>query len=198
MRYKPEHKERTRERIVTHAARLFRRHGYDGVGVDTIMAASKLTRGGFYGYFRSKAALFAAVLRGEHDFITRMRARPGGTRGELTREALVVVDGYLHPDNRERVGRGCHMASLSTDVARGGADARRAYTEKVRELAIEFARGLEKPAGTPELDPRALAAMALCVGGLVVSRALDDEELADAISGACRNAVADQLEARSA
>ena len=194
MRYKPEHKERTRARIVTQAGRLFRRHGYEGVGVDAIMSAAQLTRGGFYGYFRSKAALFAAVLRGEHDFITRMRARPGSTPRELRREAMEVVDGYLHPDNRERVGRGCHMAALSIDVARGGADARRAYTEKVRDLAREFARGLDRPAEPPELDPRALASMALCVGGLVISRALADDDLAEALSGACREAVADQLE----
>jgi TetR/AcrR family transcriptional repressor of nem operon len=42
-----------RERIVVAAGRLLRRHGYDGVGIDDIMDAAELTRGGFSGDVRS-------------------------------------------------------------------------------------------------------------------------------------------------
>ena len=43
MRYRPEHKQQVRRRILTWAGRLFRRHGYEGVGIDAIMAAADLT-----------------------------------------------------------------------------------------------------------------------------------------------------------
>lgn len=192
MRYSPEHKERTRRRIVREARRLFRRHGYDGVGVDAIMASADLTRGGFYGHFRSKAALFAEAMDGEHDFIERLRARDGRTLRELSEQALAVVAGYLAPENRTRVARGCSIAALSTDTARAGRRARGAYGAAVRDLAAELARGLPEPQHD---DPRALASIALCVGGLLVSRAVGDAQLADRISAACRDAVSAQLSA---
>ena len=190
MRYKPEHKERTRNRIVAVAGRLFRRQGYWGVGIDVIMAAAKLTRGGFYSHFRSKEDLFALVLRGEHDFNRRMAARPGRTRAELAAQGLDVVAGYLDPDNRHRVGQGCTMASLSIDVARAGTAARAAYCDHVNALEREFARGLNN-SSTP--DPRAMVSIAICVGGLVVARAMNDRRLARFMLTACREAVADQF-----
>lgn len=193
MRYKPEHKERTRARILAEAARLFRGRGYEGVGLDEIMAAAGLTRGGFYGYFRSKRHLFTQIMRGNHDFNRRMAARAGTEREALTREALAVVGGYLDPANREKIGRGCHLASLSADVARADRATRAAYRAKLEELVAEFGRGLRSP--RPR-DPRALAAIALCVGSVVLARAVDDAGFAAEIEAAGRAAVADRLTAR--
>src|SRR5882672_8982346 len=46
-------------RILEVASRLFRDHGFDGVGVDAIMKQAGLTHGGFYGQFKSKDDLIA-------------------------------------------------------------------------------------------------------------------------------------------
>jgi AcrR family transcriptional regulator len=183
MRYAPEHKQKTRRRILTRAGRLFRRHGYDGVSIDAVMESAELTRGGFYGYFRSKVDLFAQVLSGEHDFVERMRARSGKTDEELLSQARGLVRGYLHPDHREQVGRGCYLASLSPDVARAPLAARRGYETRLDELIEEFGRGLPESGAR---DPRAIASVALCVGGLVLARAVADEAFSVAILDACR------------
>ena len=185
MRYSAEHKKRTRDKIIHKAAQLFRRHGYDGIGIDDIMNAAGLTRGGFYGYFASKADLFVEVMLGEHDFNKRMRAREGNTPSELNEAALGVVAGYLNPDNKTRVGRGCTMASLSVDIARSNAPARQAFTAKVKALAREFDRGIKDPEVE---DPRSLAAIALCVGGLVLARATNDTAFSDKILAASEKA----------
>ncbi|HKJ25388.1 MAG TPA: TetR/AcrR family transcriptional regulator [Myxococcota bacterium] len=190
MRYGPEHKARTRRRILREARRLFRRDGYDGVSLDAVMSAAGLTRGGFYKHFGSKADLFAEATAGEADFVRRLKAREGANRAALARGALEVVSGYLHPANRERVGRGCDLAALSVDVARSGVRARRHHTAKVRALLDELERGLPD-ARTP--DPRALVSVALCVGGLTVARALTDPDLAEALLGACRDAAEREL-----
>lgn len=182
MRYSAEHKQKTRDKIIQRAAQLFRRHGYEGIGIDDIMNAAGLTRGGFYGYFASKADLFVDVMLGEHDFNKRMREREGKTPSELNEAALEIVAGYLNPDNKTRVGRGCTMASLSVDIARSGPPARQAFTSKLKALAKEFDRGLELPEAE---DPRSLAAIALCVGGLVLARATNDQALSDKILSAC-------------
>ncbi len=81
------------------------------------------------------------------------------------------------------------MASLSIDVARAAKPVREAYGEKIRELAGEFARGLEADA----LDPRTLRSVALCVGGIIISRASEDAELNAALTTACRDAVRRKL-----
>lgn len=186
MRYPPGHKAKTKAQIVRAAGRLFRRRGYKGVGIDEIMDAAGLTRGGFYGYFDSKADLFAAVLEGEHDFNKRMAARDGLDPKALTQQAMEVVSGYLDPENRTRVGRGCAMASLSVDVARGDARARNAYTTKIEALAEEFARG----ATGSDAERRALLSIVLCVGGLTIARAINDDGLADRLESVCREEVA--------
>jgi TetR/AcrR family transcriptional repressor of nem operon len=186
MRYPKEHKEATRRRILATAAELFRRHGYDGVSIDRLMDACGLTRGGFYGHFRSKRDLYRAVLGGEHGFLNLMRARGAEDVEGLARQAEQVVCDYLAPAHRKRVVRGCTLASLAIDTARAGAPAQRTYAGVVRELAAEFGRGLE---GARPLDERALAALVACVGGLMVAAACGaDRELSDAISEAARKA----------
>jgi AcrR family transcriptional regulator len=190
MRYPREHKRQTRERILREARRLFRAHGYEGVGIEAIMEAAGLTRGGFYGHFRSKAELFRETLREGHDLLDRLRARPGRTRATLAREGIDVVHDYLDPAHRGPVGRGCSLAALAADTARAGRGPRRAFAETVRGVAEELGRGLRDP--EPD-DPRALAALALCVGGLLLSRAVGDPGLADAISRACATAAEERL-----
>ena len=86
MRYEPEHKTRTRDRIVRNAARKLRAEGLSGPGVASVMKASGLTVGGFYKHFRSKDELLAdAIAEGFSDLARRSippcktyRARTGG------------------------------------------------------------------------------------------------------------------------
>lgn len=100
-RYTREHRERTRQRIIETAAALFRRHGYDGVGIERIMVESGLTRGGFYHHFASKADLLAAMLDGPADFARRIAECGSDDPDEVRAAALKVVDGYLAPANRD-------------------------------------------------------------------------------------------------
>ncbi|HEY0639903.1 MAG TPA: TetR/AcrR family transcriptional regulator [Pseudonocardiaceae bacterium] len=51
----------TRDRLVSHALRLFARRGYDAVTVDEIVRSAKLTKGAFYHHFRSKEDCLAEI-----------------------------------------------------------------------------------------------------------------------------------------
>jgi TetR/AcrR family transcriptional regulator, transcriptional repressor for nem operon len=55
--------ERTRRRIVRAAAREYRLHGIDGIGVRDIMKRAGLTQGGFYFHFPDKESLFEEASR---------------------------------------------------------------------------------------------------------------------------------------
>ncbi len=191
MRYPEGHKQRSRNTIIKVAARLFRQHGYDGVSIDILMAAAGLTRGSFYSHFKSKRDLYEAVLGGEHEFIDRMQSRDGVTVPQLSRQGIKIASDYLHPDHRPGVIRGCALASLAMDTARSSSSAQKAYGAVVRELVKEFRRGIDDDR---KLDERALAALATCVGGLLISGACAaDSELSTAVSRASTKNVAKTL-----
>jgi AcrR family transcriptional regulator len=182
MRYDDEHKPRTRQRIVEQAAMLFRREGYGGVGIDRIMAAAGLTRGGFYAHFPSKSALFAEVLRQRPDFARRLQAAP---------DAAEVIGGYLDPANREKITRGCSLATLTNEVPRRDRAARRAYAEHVAKVVAALEDHVSE--GVPDERARALEALALCVGGISLARGLGDGALARELLAVCRERAIDAL-----
>ena len=62
VRYDNEHKERTRQRVLSEAAAAIRTAGPDGVGVAGLMARAGLTHGAFYAHFESKDDLFAESI----------------------------------------------------------------------------------------------------------------------------------------
>jgi len=183
MGYSAGHKARTRERIIQTAGRLFRRYGYNGVGIDDIMAAADLTRGGFYAHFRSKRDLFAAAL-GEELELARQLRRSASAGEEGSGGARALIDFYLDSSRRRHVSSICSLVSLSAEVARGGDDASAAYTAALRDLIAEIARRI--PAAPAEAHARACAAVALCVGGVVLAQAVSDDALATPLLEACR------------
>jgi AcrR family transcriptional regulator len=59
--------EATRAFLLKTAARVFAERGYTGTALSDLIAASGLTKGAFYFYFPSKAALALAVLRDQQE-----------------------------------------------------------------------------------------------------------------------------------
>jgi AcrR family transcriptional regulator len=57
----------TRAFLLRTAARVFAERGYSGAALTDLIAASGLTKGAFYFYFQSKAALALAVLRDQQE-----------------------------------------------------------------------------------------------------------------------------------
>jgi len=187
VRYSKEQIEQSRNAIRDSAAKLFRRHGYTGVGINELCAEAGLTRGTFYAHFASKADLFTAVLRGSHDFVRRLKARPGRTTRSLRRQAAKVASDYLAEENRDAVAGGCSIAALASDTSRAGEEAQASYAEAVEQLVAEFRRGA--PGDAPLPPDAAHAALALCVGGLLISNACGDHQAGKAVAQAARREV---------
>ena len=91
-----------RAAVVKAAGRLFRAHGFDGVGVAEITRAAGLTHGGFYGQFASKDAL-AAEACGQAFAESLALLRPGWTGPVAT--SLRYVDSYLSERHRDHPRR---------------------------------------------------------------------------------------------
>lgn len=166
---------RTRADVLDAAAELFRARGLDGVSVAEIMDAVGLTHGGFYKHFASKEALAAAAIdRASADVTADLaaRAREDG-----------FAKAYVNARHRDNPGRGCVVAALAGDAAHGSEEPRAAVTRATRDLLAVIER--EEPK-----RKRALAKLAAAVGAIILSRAIDDEELADDVLEGARSLIA--------
>ena len=193
MRYRTDHKVKTTERILDSAASLFRERGYAATGVDAIMASANLTAGGFYSHFPSKEVLFAKALdaafceAGGKEQATRLAKLRGR---DWVRE---FASFYLSKEHRDAPGAGCPMPTLGAEVGRLGEEARAVFEQRLRE---RFAMIAEQLGIDFEQDHRAISAVALSVGGLILARAVRDPALSDRILSACLEAVLEQSASR--
>ncbi len=190
MRYSKEHKAQTRERILDEAAPLFRQYGFDGVSVDQLMQAAGLTRGAFYAHFDSKEALLADVMARDSGLVKMLQDRKGPKPADLNAQASAILSDYLDPSNRAEVGEGCPLASMAGDAARGPTPLRRRYGDRFSALIKHLQRGLGR-SRKDEAD--AVVAAVLAVGGVLISRAIDDAATADRVEQICRQEVRARL-----
>lgn len=75
--------EETRDRVLTAAAAVFSRRGYDGATTAAICAEAGVSSGALYGHFGSKAELFAATLRDRGPSEVDRLLAFGGTTAEV-------------------------------------------------------------------------------------------------------------------
>jgi AcrR family transcriptional regulator len=187
MRMTPERKEAARQAILNAAARQFRLAGQAGMGVDAIAREVGQTSGAFYAHFGSKAEVFLGVIAGGLRRLMAGVEQAGcsGRRGW----AVEFAAHYLSRAHRDRVADGCLLPALSPDVARAGAAARALFANDLTAVAAALAPGCDAPDPEAALD-RAYAVLALCAGGVMLSRALPDGPEAERVLAACRAATA--------
>jgi len=191
MPYPAGHRSATRAKIIDSARRLFNRHGFDNVSVHQIMAGAGLTHGGFYTYFKSKSDLYTEVLG---CFFTDPNWKNcwEGVEVDLSSESVgpQVVRAYLSDQHFDDVENSCPMVAVPSYVTRSNKTVRRAFERVFNAMVSVLERSLvEKGARRRET---AQAAAALCIGGMIVARAVADPNLADELRAACM-AVALQL-----
>jgi TetR/AcrR family transcriptional repressor of nem operon len=184
MPYSAEHKRETRERIVKSARRLFNGKGFAEVTIDEIMAHAGLTRGGFYKHFNTKEELYADAVRQflcmDRPELWQLKHVDSCAKGPTL--ARMIVNAYLSREHFDDRDGSCPTVTLPSDVARGGKAVKAAFREVVDMMVRIFAANLPEP----EAQQHALAFVAMCVGGMVVARAVDDPNLGDDFRNAVR------------
>jgi TetR/AcrR family transcriptional repressor of nem operon len=168
-----------RERIVETAARMFREHGFDGVGLDAIMHGAGLTHGGFYGHFKSKGDLAAAALTSALETSVRNQG--------LYTMLGDLVSSYLSERHCGDRANGCAVAALAADIARQGKGVRRGLTAHVRAQLDRFTDLLKTGSGASRRK-RAIVTLSGMVGALTLARAVDDPGLSQEILAVARGA----------
>jgi len=182
MPYSKEHKNRTRNRILSSAYALFSNKGFDGVTVDDVMLHCSLTRGAFYAHFDSKADLYGEALAVATTNSMLADSKPSDTSSQQWLGQL--LDGYLsaeHVNGR----RPCPLAFLSTDIVSRDGSARRTYAQayiNMNKIIIGYA-------GTDNIreENDVFSLTSMIIGAVAVSRTIDDAKLVEDILTACRN-----------
>ena len=184
MPYPADHRSKMKRKIVDSARRQFNRHGFENVSVQQIMAGAGLTHGGFYSYFKSKSDLYAEVLG---CFFTdpNWKSCWEGVEVDLSSADVgpQVVRAYLSRQHFEDVENSCPMVALPSDVARGGKSAKRAFETVFKAMVSVLERSTIENGRPRPATARAIAA--LCVGGMVVARAMVNRAAADELRDAC-------------
>ena len=173
-----EQKLASHDAIVAAAARMFRERGIDGTSVADVMSAAGLTHGGFYSHFEDKAALVAEALSAA----TNHRERWIAPRPDMDEAAWLawIARRYLNAGHRDDPGDGCPFPPLASEIARDTPDAHRVFEAELRKSADRMAACLSTGTGLSAQD-KAYAVLALCAGGLMLSRAVESEALSKRI-----------------
>src|SRR5580692_2552438 len=184
MPYPAGHRGRVKKNIIDSARKLFNRHGFENVSLHQIMSGAGLTHGGFYSYFKSKSDLYSAVLG---CFFTdpEWKSCWEGVHVDLssTEVGPQIVRAYLSRQHFEDVENSCPMVALPTDVARSSVSTKRAFETVFRAMVSVLERSSSATAAPRREQAQAMAA--LCVGGMVVARAMADRSYADELRDAC-------------
>jgi TetR/AcrR family transcriptional repressor of nem operon len=179
MRKSKQEAARTRERIVEAAALEFRRNGIAGTGLADLMAAAGLTHGGFYRHFESKDQLVAEACAAAMDSGTKISA--AALSHHSKRNGLeAFAANYLSKRHRDDRSGGCPFAALGSELVRADENTRTVVTEGLLKYVDLIASQLEgmRPDAAKR---RALAAVSMMVGALILARIVIDPKLSAAL-----------------
>lgn len=177
MAWQETHKEQTKDRILASAAMLFTHHGFEKISIDQVMKKAELTRGAFYSHFSSKSDLYAQAISKAAKIAYKRKPV------DCPRNMKDFSEYYLSSQHRDdEYKQACPLAFLVSDISQQDNQVKATYTKTLKAF-IEQAQSLN---GNRE---KALQSAVLMIGGLALSRALDDKDFSDELLDACKKGV---------
>lgn len=148
------------------------------------MSGAGLTRGGFYSYFKSKSDLYIEALS---CFFTDPEWKNRWEGVEIDPNSadigFEVIRAYLSRQHFEDVENSCPMVALPNDVTRADAGVKRAFETVFCAMVNLLERSMRRKGR--RAHSVAQAAAALCIGGMVIARAMENRASADSLRNAC-------------
>ena len=163
-----------RQTVIDVASRLFREHGFDGIGLKDLMKGAGLTQGAFYKQFESKDDLATQASRRA---LERAFSRWSAAAAANPEDPLgAVMAFYLSMEHRDARMEGCPIVALGSDAARQGAGVKASFEAGIREYLELLGRWVGEADGE-EPSGKAMAILSTMAGALLLSRAVNDEHL---------------------
>jgi len=177
--------EENRETVINVASRLFREHGFDGIGLKDLMKGAGLTQGAFYKQFTSKDHLAALASRRAMEGATRRWSRAAA---ESSDPLEAIIEFYLSSGHRGEKADGCPLVALGADAARQSKDVRQPFEGGIR-AHFEVLDELMHETGRSNPSSKAIAILSLMVGAVTMSRLIEDENLSQNVLDTAANEV---------
>ena len=169
--------EENHQTVINVASRLFREHGFDGIGLKDLMKGAGLTQGAFYKQFASKDDLAAQASRRA---LESAFGRWSAAAAENPKDPLgAVIAFYLSTEHREERTEGCPIVALGSDAARQGSDVKASFEAGIKAHLEVLGRLISETDGE-EPKGKAMAILSTMVGAVTLSRVVNDPDLARA------------------
>lgn len=170
--------EETRERILAVARDLIHQQGFKQTGLADILAASRVPKGSFYFYFRSKEELAIELLR-QHRVVYREAMErdvfpPGG---ETIPQLVAFFRGSAQRQADAGCKSGCMLGNLAAEIGDIHEDLRRevvaSFLEMRDALAAVLARGQARGELKSDFAPEQAAEFLMSVmeGAVLLAKA---------------------------
>jgi TetR/AcrR family transcriptional repressor of nem operon len=166
--------EKNRQTVIDVASRLFREHGFDGIGLKDLMESAGLTQGAFYKQFASKDDLTAQASRRALESAFRRWSAAGAANPQDPLGAVIAF--YLSMEHCAERMDGCPIVALGSDAARQGVDVKASFEAGIRDYLKMLSSWVGEADGE-EPSGNAMAILSTMVGAVVLSRAVNDERL---------------------
>ena len=166
--------EESRQTVINVASRLFREHGFDGIGLRDLMESAGLTQGAFYKQFASKDELAAQASRRALESAFQRWSAAAATNPQDPLGTVLAF--YLSMEHCAERMDGCPVVALGSDAARQGTDVKASFEAGIKDYLEMLGPWLGEADGE-EPGGKAMAILSTMVGAVVLSRAVNDERL---------------------
>lgn len=167
-----------RQAVIEVASRLFREHGFDGIGLKSLMEAAGLTQGAFYKQFASKEDLIAQASTRALESATQQWAAAAAANPMDSLGGVVAF--YLSPEHQDEKLDGCPVVALGSDAARQSAAVKASFETGIKTYLGILERMISQN-GNDNLEGKALAILSIMVGSMTLARAVNDQALAQSV-----------------
>jgi TetR/AcrR family transcriptional repressor of nem operon len=142
------------------------------------MQGAGLTQGAFYKQFESKEDLAVQASKRALESSSDRWARTIAAHPEDPLGA--VLSFYLSREHRDEVTDGCPIVALGADAVRHGGDVKRSFEDGVKGH-LERLTAMIAATDPEEADTKALKVLSTMVGAMMLTRLVDDPQLAGAL-----------------
>lgn len=150
-------KQRTRERVLAAARRLFSERGYEGATIRDIAQAAGMSTGAVFASFADKSELFEEILTADYEVIYAQMIQASRTAKTID-EALLGLFGVAYSFHVEQLP--LLRASIAVSWTRSEAAERRARADIkhiFRLIAEALQRGVDQGQLKKDIDAKLLA-----------------------------------------
>ena len=160
--------ERTRQRLLQAAYREVYRYGFQNAGIDTILAATNVTKGALYYHFESKEALGHAIIEEIVASLLRDRWLVPLERNK-DKDAIDALIGIIRsiPHRPTDLKRGCPLVNLAQEMSQLDEQFRRRleriYHDWQEGIATTLRRGQSQGAVHRDLVPEQAASFLIAM-----------------------------------